>query len=120
MIGVEVGHKSHFQVAGLDCRYIFVERGGLSSAQDAWSKIDQIRLSPTTIAVAGPERSGSGTGVPVPRSTTFAWVDRSFGAWLAVCCELAAIATNVKAATYIIRVRFITSSIVETATVPDG
>src|SRR5260370_3519783 len=46
-------------------------------------KSTRYALLSTTMAVAGPERSGSGTGVPVPSSTTRVRVACSFGGWLA-------------------------------------
>src|SRR5579864_1569476 len=62
------------------------------------------------MAVAGPERSGSGTGVPVPSSTTLVRVVCSFGGWLAGCWAETASAISSGAAQYMTRVIFIASS----------
>src|SRR5689334_11871278 len=64
------------------------------------------------MAVAGPERSGSGTGVPVPRRTTFVRLTPTFGAWLAGCWGVAVIATSSRAERHMIRMSFMASSIV--------
>ena len=41
VIGMEVGHKGHLQIAGFDCRNLSVESSGLCSAHNAWSKINK-------------------------------------------------------------------------------
>jgi len=46
------------------------------------------------MAVAGPERSGSGTGVPAPSNTTFVRFMCSFGGGLADSCGEAANASG--------------------------
>src|SRR6266852_4970924 len=63
------------------------------------------------MAVAGPERSGSGTGVPVPRSTTFVRAGRSFGAWLFGSCGFASITDNIRKDSNTERMTFMESSI---------
>src|SRR5215472_8356115 len=62
------------------------------------------------MAVAGPELSGSGTGVPVPSSTTFVRGAPAFDTWLASCCGAAAVATVTRAATKMTRVSFMATS----------
>jgi hypothetical protein len=52
-----------------------------------------------------------GTGVPVPRSTTFVRVGRSFGVWLFGSCGLAPIANKIRKDSNTERVSFTESSI---------
>ena len=42
----------------------------LSASNDSRPEIDEVRRPLTTMAVAGPDLSGSGRGVPVPSNTT--------------------------------------------------
>src|SRR4030095_6141283 len=52
--------------------------------------------SSTTMAVAGPDRSGSGPGVPVPSSTTRGRIDGAVAAGAGWACETAIPATRRK------------------------
>src|SRR5262249_21263576 len=63
-------------------------------------------LSSQTLRVGGPERSGSGTGVPVPSSTTFVRSGPVSNIWLVGCCGAAAVATVITADTKITRMSF--------------
>src|SRR5262245_6980774 len=87
VIRMEVRHEGNLQVGGLERRDVPVEHSGLGATYHARTEIDQIGAASTTTAVAGPDRSGSGTGVPVPRSTTRVRLADvgSFGGWLALC-----------------------------------
>src|SRR5262249_35491617 len=42
MIGMEMGHKSHLEIAGFDCRYTALEGSGFGAAYDARSEIDKV------------------------------------------------------------------------------
>src|SRR5215469_1300846 len=62
------------------------------------------------MAVAGPERSGSGTGVPVPSSTTRVRGAPDFDNWLAGCCDTTAVASVIRAYMNMKRASFVAPS----------
>src|SRR5262245_29835203 len=84
-VKMQMRHEDHLEVSWFERCDATLEKCCLSTPHNTRSDIHQICAIANDDAVAGPERSGSGTGVPVPRSTTFVRVCRSFGARLSRC-----------------------------------
>ena len=68
------------QISGLQRRHGIGARGKRGTAYDTWSRIDEIHGTThddgdrrARERAAGPDRSGSAFGVPVPSMTTRVW-----------------------------------------------